>query len=145
MLDDLVERLPEQFDMEDIRGRVDEFTPYVMVAIQVCRLASSSLLMTWPSGFFFCDPGLASLPAIVLHVWPGRTKDGKLCPTQLLPALLHLHHQQTKASACCSMVYTYMHITCCLQAHCLSNQSMHSTCCWHNRLCTLYTVMVQQI
>lgn len=35
MLDDLVERLPEQFDMEDIRGRVDEFSPYVMVAIQV--------------------------------------------------------------------------------------------------------------
>ncbi|KAA6419077.1 MAG: flagellar outer dynein arm heavy chain beta [Trebouxia sp. A1-2] len=34
VLDDLVERLPEQFDMEDIRGRVDEFTPYVMVAIQ---------------------------------------------------------------------------------------------------------------
>lgn len=35
VLDDLVERLPDQFDMEDIRGRVDEFTPYVMVAIQV--------------------------------------------------------------------------------------------------------------
>lgn len=35
VLDDLVERLPEQFDMEDIRGRVDEFSPYVMVAIQV--------------------------------------------------------------------------------------------------------------
>ncbi|DBB00312.1 TPA: Dynein beta chain, flagellar outer arm [Trebouxia sp. C0004] len=34
VLDDLVERLPEQFDMEDIRGRVDEFSPYVMVAIQ---------------------------------------------------------------------------------------------------------------
>ena len=35
VLDDLVERLPELFDMEDIRGRVDEFGPYVMVAIQV--------------------------------------------------------------------------------------------------------------
>eukprot|EP00983_Pelagomonas_calceolata_P123878 1161047-Pelagomonas_calceolata.AAC.63 len=34
VLDDLTERLPDQFDMEDIRGRVDEFTPYVMVAIQ---------------------------------------------------------------------------------------------------------------
>ncbi|MEW5311809.1 MAG: hypothetical protein WDW38_003494 [Sanguina aurantia] len=34
VLDDLVERLPDNFDMEDIRGRVDEFTPYVMVAIQ---------------------------------------------------------------------------------------------------------------
>ena len=35
VLDDLVERLPEDFDLEDIRGRVDDFTPYVMVAIQV--------------------------------------------------------------------------------------------------------------
>ena len=35
VLDDLVERLPENFDLEDIRGRVDEYTPYVMVAIQV--------------------------------------------------------------------------------------------------------------
>ena len=43
MLDDLVERLPEQFDMEDIRGRVDEFSPYVMVAIQVCTSISSYL------------------------------------------------------------------------------------------------------
>lgn len=34
MLDDLVERLPPAFDMEEIRSRVDEFTPYVMVAIQ---------------------------------------------------------------------------------------------------------------
>ena len=35
VLDDLAERLPENFDLESIRGRVDEFTPYVMVAIQV--------------------------------------------------------------------------------------------------------------
>eukprot|EP00232_Nephroselmis_pyriformis_P019075 CAMPEP_0182900652 /NCGR_PEP_ID=MMETSP0034_2-20130328/28990_1 /TAXON_ID=156128 /ORGANISM="Nephroselmis pyriformis, Strain CCMP717" /LENGTH=4527 /DNA_ID=CAMNT_0025034901 /DNA_START=131 /DNA_END=13711 /DNA_ORIENTATION=+ len=34
VLDDLVEKLPENFDMEDIRGKVDEVTPYVMVAIQ---------------------------------------------------------------------------------------------------------------
>lgn len=34
VLDDVVERLPENFDVEDIRGRVDEVTPYVMVAIQ---------------------------------------------------------------------------------------------------------------
>ena len=37
VLDDLVERLPELFDMEEIRGRVDEITPYVMVAIQASR------------------------------------------------------------------------------------------------------------
>lgn len=41
VLDDLADRLPEQYDMEDIRGRVDEVTPYVMVAIQVSGLASS--------------------------------------------------------------------------------------------------------
>ena len=35
VLDEISERLPELFDMEDIRNRVDDFTPYVMVAIQV--------------------------------------------------------------------------------------------------------------
>ena len=34
VLDDISERLPDLFDLEDIRGRVDEVTPYVMVAIQ---------------------------------------------------------------------------------------------------------------
>ena len=29
-LDALTERIPETFDLEDVRGRVDEFTPYVM-------------------------------------------------------------------------------------------------------------------
>lgn len=38
VLDDLVERLPDNFDMEDIRGKVDEYTPYVMVAIQVSAM-----------------------------------------------------------------------------------------------------------
>jgi hypothetical protein len=35
VLDEILERLPPLFDMEDIRSRVDDFTPYVMVAIQV--------------------------------------------------------------------------------------------------------------
>ena len=35
VLDDLLERLPELFDLEDIRSRIDELTPYIMVAIQV--------------------------------------------------------------------------------------------------------------
>lgn len=30
VLDALSERIPEQFDLDDIRSRVDEFTPYVM-------------------------------------------------------------------------------------------------------------------
>ena len=34
VLDDLVERLPDQFDLEDIRGRTDDITPYIMVAIR---------------------------------------------------------------------------------------------------------------
>ncbi|KAI8473051.1 MAG: flagellar outer dynein arm heavy chain beta [Monoraphidium minutum] len=37
VLDDLGDRLPEQYDLEDIRGRADELTPYVMVAIQECE------------------------------------------------------------------------------------------------------------
>merc|ERR1712070_355863 len=35
VLDDIVDRLPDQFDMEDIRSKIDEVpTPYQMVAIQ---------------------------------------------------------------------------------------------------------------
>ena len=34
VLDDTMERLPEEFDLESIRGRAEEVTPYVMVAIQ---------------------------------------------------------------------------------------------------------------
>ena len=44
MLDDLLERLPELFDLEDIRSRVDELTPYIMVAIQA--RAQAALLPT---------------------------------------------------------------------------------------------------
>jgi hypothetical protein len=45
VLDDLGDRLPDQFDMEDIRSRVDEVTPYAMVAIQVgvCMCVSASV------------------------------------------------------------------------------------------------------
>ena len=35
VLDETRDRLPEIFDMEDIRSRVAEPTPYIMVAIQV--------------------------------------------------------------------------------------------------------------
>jgi dynein heavy chain len=38
VLDSIMERLPELFDLEEIRSRMDEFTPYVMVAIQVGSL-----------------------------------------------------------------------------------------------------------
>ena len=37
MLDDIRERLPEPFDVDDIRSRVAELSPYIMVAIQVAR------------------------------------------------------------------------------------------------------------
>lgn len=36
VLDDLLERLPEQFDLEDIRSRM-EMTPYAMVCMQECE------------------------------------------------------------------------------------------------------------
>ena len=35
VLDELLEKLPDQLDLADIRARVDELTPYVMVALQV--------------------------------------------------------------------------------------------------------------
>ena len=35
VLDETRDRLPDIFDMEDIRSRVAEPTPYIMVAIQV--------------------------------------------------------------------------------------------------------------
>ena len=35
MLDEIRERLPEPFDMDDVRSRVAELSPYIMVAIQV--------------------------------------------------------------------------------------------------------------
>lgn len=52
VLDDLVERLPENFDLEDIRGRVDEYSPYVMVAIQVTPNTSERALFdgAWTQG-----------------------------------------------------------------------------------------------
>ncbi len=31
----MVDKLPETYNMEDIRSKVEEVTPYVMVAIQV--------------------------------------------------------------------------------------------------------------
>ena len=47
VLDDVRERLPEAFDMEDIRSRVAELTPYIMVAIQVS--VATFLLISLPS------------------------------------------------------------------------------------------------
>lgn len=44
VLDDLLEKLPERLELADIRARVDEFTPYVMVALQVS-------LRTWHPNF----------------------------------------------------------------------------------------------
>ncbi len=35
VLDEVLEKLPDVFDVADVRSRVDEFTPYIMVAIQV--------------------------------------------------------------------------------------------------------------
>lgn len=35
VMDEMVDKLPEVYNMEDIRTKVEEVTPYVMVAIQV--------------------------------------------------------------------------------------------------------------
>eukprot|EP00227_Mantoniella_beaufortii_P011774 CAMPEP_0197579874 /NCGR_PEP_ID=MMETSP1326-20131121/3768_1 /TAXON_ID=1155430 /ORGANISM="Genus nov. species nov., Strain RCC2288" /LENGTH=4505 /DNA_ID=CAMNT_0043143449 /DNA_START=243 /DNA_END=13760 /DNA_ORIENTATION=+ len=57
VLDDLVEKLPEQFDMEDIRGRTDEITPYIMVAIQEAE-RMNVLLAEMKRSLFELDLGL---------------------------------------------------------------------------------------
>lgn len=47
MLDDLADRLPPEYDLEEVRGRVDEVTPYAMVAIQVRRRCRPRLRLGW--------------------------------------------------------------------------------------------------
>lgn len=36
-LDEILEKLPEEFNMSDITGKVEERTPYVVVAFQECE------------------------------------------------------------------------------------------------------------
>lgn len=58
VLDDIRDRLPEAFNMEDIRSRVPDLTPYIMVAIQVgyvlespCHVANDDI----PASPIFAD------------------------------------------------------------------------------------------
>ena len=37
ILDEFLERLPESFNMLELHGKVDEKTPYVLVALQECE------------------------------------------------------------------------------------------------------------
>lgn len=37
MLDEIIEKLPEEFNMAEIMGKVEERTPYVIVAFQECE------------------------------------------------------------------------------------------------------------
>lgn len=37
MLDEIIEKLPEEFNMTEIMGKVEERTPYVIVAFQECE------------------------------------------------------------------------------------------------------------
>lgn len=37
MLDEIMEKLPEEFNMAEIMGKVEERTPYVIVAFQECE------------------------------------------------------------------------------------------------------------
>ena len=38
MVDDIMEKLPDPFNMIEIMGKVEERTPYVIVAFQVCTV-----------------------------------------------------------------------------------------------------------
>lgn len=37
VLDEILEKLPEEFNMSEIMGKVEERTPYVIVAFQECE------------------------------------------------------------------------------------------------------------
>ena len=46
ILDDILEKLPEQFNMMEVYGRAEEKTPYVIVALQECeRMNTLTVLM----------------------------------------------------------------------------------------------------
>ena len=36
IVDDIVDKIPDQFNMADIMARIEERTPYIVVAFQVC-------------------------------------------------------------------------------------------------------------
>ena len=38
ILDDIVDKLPDEFNMAEIMGKVEDRTPYVVVAFQVSRI-----------------------------------------------------------------------------------------------------------
>ena len=47
LVDDVMEKLPEAFNMSEIMGKVEERTPYVVVAFQVQNLRFLKLVFTY--------------------------------------------------------------------------------------------------
>lgn len=37
MLDDILDRVPEPFNLQELMGKVEELTPYTIVALQECE------------------------------------------------------------------------------------------------------------
>ena len=37
LLDELIEKLPEEFNILELHGKVEEKTPYILVALQECE------------------------------------------------------------------------------------------------------------
>ena len=37
MLDEIIEKLPEEFNMLELQGKTEEKTPYILVALQECE------------------------------------------------------------------------------------------------------------
>jgi hypothetical protein len=48
MVDDIMEKLPDPFNMAEIMGKVEERTPYVIVAFQVDSLLCIFLVLVKP-------------------------------------------------------------------------------------------------
>ena len=51
IVDDIMEKLPEPFNMSEIMGKVEERTPYVVVAFQVAHVV---FLQNGPTPASFC-------------------------------------------------------------------------------------------
>jgi hypothetical protein len=69
VLEELQEKLPELYSMDEIRSKVDEVTPYVMVAIQVrvCAIINADALVRAASaqsvsGRQACNPAAPAAP-----------------------------------------------------------------------------------
>jgi hypothetical protein len=57
IVDDIMEKMPEQFNMAEIMAKVEERTPYVIVCFQVKRLSIAKFKKNFPK---FCSDSIVT-------------------------------------------------------------------------------------